>query len=85
MSVLTDAQLDALHDLAQCWSGVPFVLIGGAALALQTDEMWRTTKDLDLTVSVGRDEFPGGIEAFPAGGQENSRTNGTAPATYWST
>lgn len=64
MSALTRAQMDALADLQYCWGAVPFTLIGGAALSLQTEKFWRTTSDLDLTVSVGIDEFPGGIESL---------------------
>ena len=61
MGALTEAELTVLAQLYECWADVPCVLVGGAALALQTTP-WRTTADLDLVVALGKDEFASDLD-----------------------
>ena len=61
MNPLTADQISALRELRSIWPEERFVIIGAAAMGLFLDMHWRTTYDLDLTLSVGTSSFPGGL------------------------
>jgi predicted nucleotidyltransferase len=59
------AELDALRHITQALAGVDVVLIGAAALGEFGHCQWRATFDLDLTVALDQDEFPGPLAKIP--------------------
>lgn len=67
---LTDAQLSALERLVDLWGVDKLVLIGARALGCFVPLTWRRTADLDLTVSISLDEYPGRLEKLPGWRQD---------------
>lgn len=59
------AQVAALRTLAELWKDRPFSLVGAAALRCQLDLRWRRTEDLDISLAVSIDEYPGGLDGVP--------------------
>lgn len=58
----SEAELKALAEVARVLDGVDFVLIGAAALREFGHCHWRSTLDLDFTVALDGDAFPGPLE-----------------------
>lgn len=58
MSTLTDLQESALRAIVDLWGTTNVVLVGGAAVAVRTGMPWRTSRDMDLLVTVGLAEVP---------------------------
>ena len=56
------AERHALRRIVEALVGVDVVLIGAAALREFGLCRWRSTFDLDLTVALDQDEFPGPLE-----------------------
>ena len=52
-------QAQALRDLLTLWGSDSVVLVGASALGCFVDMNWRKTHDLDLSVSISMDEYPG--------------------------
>ena len=73
MSLFTADQIVALRELSGAWSGVKFCLIGATALGFHLDRSWRSTDDIDLTLSVELDSFPGAIAHLPGWTQHPSK------------
>lgn len=61
----TSDQVQALRDLAALWGRDSIVLVGASALACSIDMNWRETRDLDVSVAISIDEYPGGLRDLP--------------------
>src|SRR5438105_11047435 len=61
MTRLASAQLAALRQLRELWRELDFCLIGATALGCHLP-LPRPTNDLDITLSVSLNSFPGGLD-----------------------
>jgi len=61
MKTFAPAQIAALRQLREVWGGIDFCLIGASAVGCHL-ELPRPTNDLDITLSVPLNAFPGGLE-----------------------
>jgi predicted nucleotidyltransferase len=64
MKAFAPAEIEALRQLHELWSGLDFCLIGASALGCHLD-LPRLTNDLDILLSVPLNSFPGGLETLP--------------------
>jgi predicted nucleotidyltransferase len=58
-------QIRAVGDLRTLWGPDSMVLVGASALGCFMDLSWRQTHDLDLSVSMTIDEYPGSLPGLP--------------------
>ncbi len=54
-------QVRALRDLDALWGPDSMVLVGATALACSIEMNWRETRDLDISVAMSIDDYPGGL------------------------
>jgi predicted nucleotidyltransferase len=64
-SRFTSDQVEALRDLDALWGRDSIVLVGASALACSIDMSWRATRDLDISVAISIDDYPGGLSDLP--------------------
>ena len=80
MTVLPKEQRGDLEDLAALFPEIPIVLIGASALALQLEPGWRRTFDLDLSLALPIEAYPGALAHAEGWHQESgSPIRWTAP------
>ena len=61
----TSDQVQALRELDALWGRDSIVLIGASALTCSIDMNWRETHDLDISVAISIDDYPGGLSDLP--------------------
>lgn len=64
-SHFTSDQVQALRDLDTLWGRESIVLVGASALGCSIDMNWRETRDLDISVAITIDDYPGGLSDLP--------------------
>lgn len=65
MRALSHDQVRALKDLRSAWPGHQIVLIGASALQCFLDMRSRQTRDIDLSISIALEEYPGPLAGRP--------------------
>ena len=59
MTALSQDQVRAMKDLQSVWPDRQIVLVGAAALQRFLEMRQRETRDIDLSISIALEEYPG--------------------------
>jgi len=65
MRALTQDQVRAVKDLQSLWPDRQIVLVGAAALQRFLEMRQRETRDIDLSISIALEEYPGPLVGRP--------------------